>query len=837
MQYTRIKRAEPSVLPFFKNERKVHGYMKKTALYNLKNKIFPVILVLAVFITAMPYMPASKAYSAQRKGSLITNGNFEYGWEGWDIYFNEQYSGSANITSGFKAEINIDFFLNWYTEAGDQGPVDWSVQLTQKKIKVEKGQEYKLRFTAASTVKRPVAVTITSGGSLQKEHIVLGVEEKEYEINYKASGDYMDLGFMMGQFTKEQFPQMPYTTEEFEKHSIYLSNIKLTGINDTETDKEEPGITGAEDGGKYKIPVSVKVNYKKPYKLELQKDGKIIPYKEGAQITGNGSYILKVTDAEDKTIQKVINFTIDIDIDYSKEWVVISNKCTNMVMEAGGYSGTTLIQGTYKGRASQFFYIEEAGNGYVTLHAMSSEGLAGIGDNGTLKIVETKKPADSQLWKIDSSVPQGYVKFINKETGQAVDVSGASKTEGKLLSMADKSSNNDEGQQNNDAQRWDIIRTIDVKEAVEGSKPDVATQMKWKANAVITPVVNALNPAGQITAEFYPLEGANTYSIYFDGKKEAEVSMEQLKKATVKDNYMLTEDGTIKIFKAAYSTEVKKHTLYIQTDTGVKTDETSFYISKKGLCWGTLHRTQDMDISWYYNWSAEKSAGTDKYLEFVPMLWGNYGNGWLEDTSNKRYGTVLSFNEPDWSDQSNVPVTIKSSIEWTERYNKANGTNIKRPLSVEETWQAFMDSGLRVGSPATAIAPPYCNGSVTMNEIDGPDNWWYDFMDLIKANNSKGWDYDFVAVHCYDASCDAKGFLKMVDDTYKLTGKPIWITEFGVAEWNENKIWKGGNAEAERKITTITIITATIITTITIIIQIMKVIQAIITIQTAILDI
>lgn len=36
-------------------------------------------------------------------------------------------------------------------------------------------------------------------------------------------------------------------------------------------------------------------------------------------------------------------------------------------------------------------------------------------------------------------------------------------------------------------------------------------------------------------------------------------------------------------------------------------------------------------------------------------------------------------------------------------------------------------------------------------EIDGPGNWWYDFMDLIKANNSKGWDYDFVAVHCYDA--------------------------------------------------------------------------------------
>lgn len=549
---------------------------------------------MAMIITAMPYITASKAYGAEHKGNLITNGNFQYGWEGWDTYFNEQHSGSASITSNFQAAINIDFFLNWYTEEGDQGPVDWSVQLTQKKIMVEAGEEYKLRFTASSTVKRPAAVTISSGGNLQKEHIILGSEEKVYEINYKADGDCLDLGFMMGQFTKEQFPEMPYTTEEFEKHSIYISDIKLTGINDTEADKEEPGITGAEDGRGYRVPVYIKVNYNKPYKLELKKDGNVIPYKEGTQITANGSYTLKVTDEEDKTIQKVINFSINIGIDYSKEWVVIYNKATKMVMETGGYSGTTLIQNTYKRRASQFFCIEEAGNGYITLHAMSSEGIAGIEDNGTLKIKETDKPGDSQLWKIDSSVPQGYVRLVNKKSGQAVDVPGASKTEGKLLSMADKSSNNDEGQQNNDAQRWDIIRTIDVKEAIEGRKTDVSTKDKWKTSAVITPVVNGLNPAGAVTAEFYPLEGANTYSIYFDGRKEAEVSMEQLKTATVKDNYMLTEEGTIKVFKAAYSTEVKKHTLYIQTDTGVKTDETSFYISKKGACWGTLHHMHQL---------------------------------------------------------------------------------------------------------------------------------------------------------------------------------------------------------------------------------------------------
>ena len=86
--------------------------MKKTSNY-INRKILPLILAMAMIITAMPYITASKAYGAEHKGNLITNGNFQYGWEGWDTYFNEQHSGSASITSNFQAAINIDFFLNW----------------------------------------------------------------------------------------------------------------------------------------------------------------------------------------------------------------------------------------------------------------------------------------------------------------------------------------------------------------------------------------------------------------------------------------------------------------------------------------------------------------------------------------------------------------------------------------------------------------------------------------------------------------------------------------------------------------------------------------------------
>ena len=75
--------------------------------------------------------------------------------------------------------------------------------------------------------------------------------------------------------------------------------------------------------------------------------------------------------------------------------------------------------------------------------------------------------------------------------------------------------------------------------------------------------------------------------------------------------------------------------------------------------------------------------------------------------------------------------------------------------------------------------------------------WWYEFMELMEQKEN--WDYDFTAVHCYDGGCDAEGFLKMIDDTYAMNKKPIWVTEFGVAEW-AGKQWGGGNAQAKQKV-------------------------------------
>ncbi len=757
-----------------------------------------------VFVTILP-----------ADGNLVENGNFENGFSGWITWFNERYSGTANMTNDYRVAVNMEFFLNWWTEWGDQGPVDWSTQLhTPENIQVERGKTYKLSFKASSTVKRPIAVELT-GMKMPKRYFLLDTEEQTFTETYTAEQTGMvSLTFLLGQFTKTAYEDYPFTIENFQKHTMYFTDVSLVDDSRTEEYKKVPSIIGVNEGKTYKAPVSAKVNYRdNEYTVVLTKNGQAVPYTEGTEIKENGEYVITVTDKDDPSITATKHFTIDINLDYSKGYLVIANKSTEKVIEAGGTkAGRPVVQSTYAGRASQFFALDVPdsvenpdSSEYVVLRSMATDLVVDVEnsstEDGAQLILNDYSGSDSQLWKVDETVHQGFVKFENKASGLVINVNGASKTDGLPLNQSANTGNGDEGQQSTDGQRWDIIRTINVQEAIEGKKIDVSTPSAWQKNAVITPIADELNPAGQITTEFYPLEGATSYDIYFDGEKVYTITQDQLENAKSTDDFMITEDGTIKLFNVTYSVKVAKHTFYIQANTGAKTDEIDIFLSKKGVGWATLHRVEDMNLSWYYHWATGEALGTDEKLTFVPMLWGNYGAEWQSDPANKKYGTVLSYNEPDWSDQSNVPVSIASAQAWVDRYNAANpDAKRERPASVEEAWQSFMDSGLRIGSPATAIAAPYCNGSVTMNNIDGPDRWWYDFMDLMDANRDKGWDYDFVAVHSYDAGCSAKGFLKMIDDTYALTGKPIWITEFGVAEWNDNKVWKGGNPQTQKRV-------------------------------------
>jgi len=138
--------------------------------------------------------------------------------------------------------------------------------------------------------------------------------------------------------------------------------------------------------------------------------------------------------------------------------------------------------------------------------------------------------------------------------------------------------------------------------------------------------------------------------------------------------------------------------------------------------------------NWYYNWGPQPTPGVD--APFVPMIWGK--NTKPPGPSN----IVLGFNEPDGAAQSNLT-----------------------PQQALDLWPEVVSTGTLVGSPATA-GSPVSSGS-----------WLSQFHG----------SYDFVCLHWYGpASPDS--FLNWLDAVHQQYQKPIWITEFAVADWSA----KGG---------------------------------------------
>lgn len=146
-----------------------------------------------------------------------------------------------------------------------------------------------------------------------------------------------------------------------------------------------------------------------------------------------------------------------------------------------------------------------------------------------------------------------------------------------------------------------------------------------------------------------------------------------------------------------------------------------------------------LNPKWYYTWNARGIQGLSS-VPFVPMVWGK------SDVPYVPYAVLpesplLGFNEPDGAQQSNLSVQTALSL-----------------------WPSIQASGRRLGSPATAGNP-------------SKDGSWLD--QFVKG----GGCFDFVCVHWY-APPNAESFLKEVDAIWTKYKKPIWITEFAVADWS-----------------------------------------------------
>jgi len=171
---------------------------------------------------------------------------------------------------------------------------------------------------------------------------------------------------------------------------------------------------------------------------------------------------------------------------------------------------------------------------------------------------------------------------------------------------------------------------------------------------------------------------------------------------------------------------------------------------KKGLG-GYSQKQISLHTAWFYDWGATVPANTPPGVEYVPMEWGYYGNNnndsvnWLNGVkSQPGVKTILAFNEPDSSSQSNLSVDYAL-----------------------EGYQYMAALGIPVGSPAC---------------VHADDQWMQDFM---SGAASRGYRVDYVTIHWYGGN-DPWGFLGYVDYIHNLYGKPVWITEFCPADWSGN---------------------------------------------------
>jgi hypothetical protein len=179
---------------------------------------------------------------------------------------------------------------------------------------------------------------------------------------------------------------------------------------------------------------------------------------------------------------------------------------------------------------------------------------------------------------------------------------------------------------------------------------------------------------------------------------------------------------------------------------------------KKGVCLTTgkknakdwQARVASLNPSWHYSWGAALPAPEPEGVEFVPMIWGYWG-------ANKKFTDrietlrqaqqrgelthLLGFNEPDGKKQANM--TVAKAIE---------------------AWPYLEKTGLRLGSPAP---------------VHADREWLQQFMAEAKKRNYR---VDFICVHWYGGP-NADALVNRLKKIHQMYDKPIWITEFAVADW------------------------------------------------------
>tara|TARA_R110002012_G_scaffold283304_1_gene473504 strand:- start:18516 stop:19859 length:1344 start_codon:yes stop_codon:yes gene_type:complete len=176
--------------------------------------------------------------------------------------------------------------------------------------------------------------------------------------------------------------------------------------------------------------------------------------------------------------------------------------------------------------------------------------------------------------------------------------------------------------------------------------------------------------------------------------------------------------------------------------------------------WST--RLARLNVHWHYSWGLELQETKPANVNYAPMFWGKWAPNnqdnidYMKDLiAQGKVDYVLGFNEPDGSDQANM--TVEEAIE---RWPLLEALNV----------------------PLVSPAP-----------INIGNDWMKQFMARAEEENLR---IDYVAMHWYGGS-NALAFIKQVKDAYDLYQKPIWITEFAVADWQAPSLEANRYSKAE----------------------------------------
>lgn len=180
------------------------------------------------------------------------------------------------------------------------------------------------------------------------------------------------------------------------------------------------------------------------------------------------------------------------------------------------------------------------------------------------------------------------------------------------------------------------------------------------------------------------------------------------------------------------------------------------YTTKKGWAgskWdampeGLKYAPEQADFTnstWYYNWGSHPTINplnaTKNYnQEYVPEKWGA-GGLWNSLYTIDDACHLIGYNEPDHSEQSNV--SVEKAIE---------------------EWPLLMQTGLRLGSPATTDF-----------------SWLYNFMSQCRKRNYR---VDYVVIHAYWGGLSATEWYTKLKAVHDRTKRPLWIKE-----WNNGANW------------------------------------------------